>query len=107
MMSDTSPVLELDGIEIRYGRTPVVSDVSFTVEQGEFITLLGPSGSGKPSLLRVIAGFVIPTSGEVRLRGTRVDNVPPFRRDIGMVFQNYALFPHMTVAENLSFGLRM
>jgi len=101
------PVLELRGIEIRYGATRVVADASFEVLQGEFVTLLGPSGSGKTSLLRAVAGFITPAAGEVRLGGERINDVPPFQRDVGMVFQNYALFPHMTVAENLSFGLRM
>jgi ABC-type Fe3+/spermidine/putrescine transport system ATPase subunit len=102
-----APVLELDGVGIRYGRTQVVSDASFQVAAGEFVTLLGPSGSGKTSLLRAIAGFVTPAAGQVRLHGVRMDNVPAYERDIGMVFQNYALFPHMTVAQNLSFGPRM
>jgi ABC-type Fe3+/spermidine/putrescine transport system ATPase subunit len=107
-MSGGSPtVLELRNVDIHYGRTPVVANASFDVAQGEFVTLLGPSGSGKTSLLRAIAGFVVPSAGEVRLHGARMENVPPFERDVGMVFQNYALFPHMTVAQNLSFGPRM
>ena len=101
------PVLELRNVGIHYGRVPAVVNASFDVAEGEFVTLLGPSGSGKTSLLRAIAGFVVPTSGEVLLRGTRMGNVPPFERDVGMVFQNYALFPHMSVAQNLSFGPRM
>jgi ABC-type Fe3+/spermidine/putrescine transport system ATPase subunit len=107
MRSIKVPILELHDVEICYGGDPVVSNASFSVDEGEFITLLGPSGSGKTSLLRTIAGFVTATSGEVRLQGVRMDKVPPYERDIGMVFQNYALFPHMTVAQNLSFGPRM
>jgi putative spermidine/putrescine transport system ATP-binding protein len=107
MSAPAPPVLELRNVDIHYGRTPVVADASFEVAQGEFVTLLGPSGSGKTSLLRAIAGFVVPTAGEVLLHGARMENVPPFERDVGIVFQNYALFPHMTVAQNLSFGPRM
>ncbi|HVO88962.1 MAG TPA: ABC transporter ATP-binding protein, partial [Casimicrobiaceae bacterium] len=107
MTATEATVLELRNVDIHYGPIKVVADASFAVAQGEFVTLLGPSGSGKTSLLRAIAGFVVPTSGEVRLHGARMENVPPFERDIGMVFQNYALFPHMTVAQNLSFGPRM
>ena len=77
------------------------------VAEGEFVTLLGPSGGGKTSTLRIVAGFLLPDEGRVLLRGERVDTVPPYERDIGMVFQNYALFPHMTVADNVGFGLRM
>ena len=106
-MEDRAPVLELRNVDIHYGRTKVVVNASFSVAQGEFVTLLGPSGSGKTSLLRAIAGFVVPSAGEVLLHGERMENVPPYRRDVGMVFQNYALFPHMTVAQNLGFGPRM
>lgn len=101
------PILQLAGVDIRYGSTPVVSDVNLSVTNGEFVSLLGPSGSGKTSLLRAIAGFVAPSRGDVRLNGKRINAMPPFARDIGMVFQSYALFPHMTVAQNLSFGPRM
>jgi ABC-type Fe3+/spermidine/putrescine transport system ATPase subunit len=107
MVGAPPPVLELRNVGIHYGRTPAVVNASFDVAEGEFVTLLGPSGSGKTSLLRAIAGFVVPTSGEVLLRGTTMGSVPPFERDVGMVFQNYALFPHMSVAQNLSFGPRM
>ncbi len=108
-MSDpaSTPVLELKDVEIRYGATVVVSRASFTVREREFITLLGPSGSGKTSLLRTIAGFVRASAGSVLLRGVSMTHVAPYERDVGMVFQNYALFPHMTIAQNLSFGPRM
>lgn len=107
-MKPTAPyVLEVQDIEIRYGGTLVVSNASFDVTEGEFVTLLGPSGSGKTSLLRTIAGFVRASAGRIKLRGESVENVPPYRRDVGLVFQNYGLFPHMTVAANLSFGPRM
>ena len=100
-------VLSLSAVEIRYGASKVVEAASFDVRDGEFVTLLGPSGSGKTSLLRAIAGFVPVAAGEVRLLGHRVNDMPAYERDVGLVFQNYALFPHMTVAENLSFGPRM
>ena len=99
--------LELEHVTKRYGEVTAVRDVSFRVEAGEFVTLLGPSGGGKTSTLRIVAGFLLPDAGRVLLRGERVDTVPPYERDIGMVFQNYALFPHMTVFDNVAFGLRM
>jgi len=105
-VSTPGPVLELDRVAIGYGREPVVSDVSFVVAAGEFVTLLGPSGSGKTSLLRAIAGFVPVTNGDIRLQGRPMAGVPPYERDIAVVFQNYALFPHMTVVQNLAFGPR-
>ncbi|MGA8262314.1 MAG: ABC transporter ATP-binding protein [Arenicellales bacterium] len=99
--------LELDSVSIRYENTTVVRDVSFVVGEGEFVTLLGPSGSGKTSLLRAIAGFVKPATGRVLLGGEVINDTPPYGRDVGMVFQSYALFPHMTVRRNLEFGLQM
>lgn len=90
-----------------YPGTLAVDHVNFQVEQREFFSLLGPSGCGKTTTLRMIAGFVEPTSGEVRLRGAVVNELPPFKRNIGMVFQNLALFPHMDVGENLAFGPNM
>src|SRR5690349_20356513 len=95
--ADAAPVLELRDVEIRYGGNVVVAHASFSVAEGEFLTLLGPSGSGKTSLLRTIAGFVRASAGAVLLRGKSVENVPAYERDVGMVFQNYALFPHMTI----------
>jgi len=87
------------------GEILVVKDLNLDIQRGEFLTLLGPSGSGKTTTLMMLAGFETPTAGEVRLNGRAVNNVPPHKRDIGMVFQNYALFPHMTVAENVGFPL--
>jgi len=91
----------------RYGKVDAVDGVDLTVAEGEFFTLLGPSGSGKTSLLRLIAGFDRPDSGRIELRGQDVTLRPPYARDVNTVFQDYALFPHMTVAENIEYGLRV
>ncbi|MFW6003852.1 MAG: ABC transporter ATP-binding protein [Halanaeroarchaeum sp.] len=99
--------VHLDGVTKKYGDLLAVDDVSLTVEEGQFLTLLGPSGCGKTTTLRLIAGFETPTRGEVSIRGERVNEIPPFERDTSMVFQSYALFPHMTVGENVAFGLQM
>ncbi|MDQ2138054.1 ABC transporter ATP-binding protein [Alcaligenaceae bacterium A4P071] len=99
--------LQLDGLNKRYGDINVVESVSLTVEQGEFVSLLGPSGCGKTTTLQMIAGFTEPTRGRILLEGRDVTRVPPEKRGMGIVFQSYALFPHMTVAENISFGLEM
>jgi thiamine transport system ATP-binding protein len=101
----SDPALELDGVTRRYGDTTAVDDLSLSVVEGEFFTLVGPSGCGKTTTLRLIAGFEAPTSGTVRLGGRDVAGVPPEDRDAGVVFQSYALFPHMTVAENVAYGL--
>jgi putative spermidine/putrescine transport system ATP-binding protein len=99
--------LRLAGIEKRYGATVAVAGVDLEVRDGEFLTLLGPSGCGKTTTLGLIAGFFPPSAGEIFLRGRAVAGLPPFKRDIGVVFQDYALFPHMTAGENVAFGLRM
>jgi len=99
--------LELRGVTKRYdgGGAPAVDAIDLGVESGEFIALLGPSGCGKTTTLRMVAGFVVPSAGRILLRGVDITDVPPHRRDMGMVFQNYALFPHMTVRGNIEFGL--
>ncbi|MGF1446530.1 MAG: ABC transporter ATP-binding protein [Pikeienuella sp.] len=89
------------------GETLVVKDLNLAMPKGEFLTMLGPSGSGKTTCLMMLAGFETATHGEIRLGGRSINNIPPHKRGIGMVFQNYALFPHMTVAENLSFPLEV
>ncbi|MWV63594.1 ATP-binding cassette domain-containing protein [Halorubrum sp. JWXQ-INN 858] len=99
------PAVELDGVSRRYGDAVAVDDVDLTVREGEFFTLVGPSGCGKTTTLRLIAGFEQPTAGAIRFRGEDVSGVPPEGRDVGVVFQNYALFPHMTVGENVGYGL--
>jgi len=99
--------VRLEGTRKTYGPVVAVDRVTLTVRAGEFLTLLGPSGSGKTTTLACIAGFSIPTEGEIYIDDREVTLEPPFKRNVGMVFQNYALFPHMTVAENLAFPLRM
>ena len=96
---------EFQDIALAFGKTEVLRNISLAIEPGEFFALLGPSGSGKSTLLRVIAGFAQPQSGRVLVDGRDISAVPPWKRDIGMVFQNYALWPHMTVQENVAFGL--
>ncbi|HEY3073798.1 MAG TPA: ATP-binding cassette domain-containing protein, partial [Burkholderiales bacterium] len=88
--------LRLAGLEKRYGATVAVAGIDLEVREGEFMTLLGPSGCGKTTTLGLIAGFFPPSAGEIYLRGQPVAGLPPFKRDIGVVFQDYALFPHMT-----------
>jgi putative spermidine/putrescine transport system ATP-binding protein len=105
--SETSRTLTLDGVSKRYGPSLAVNDVSLSIDQGRFVTLLGPSGSGKTTLLMMIAGFVAPTGGEIRLGAIPIGHLPPERRNFGMVFQGYALFPHLTVAENVAFPLKV
>ena len=100
--------VRFEGVQKSYdGDTLVVKDLNLDIARGEFLTMLGPSGSGKTTCLMMLAGFETTTSGAIYLGDQRIDNVPPHKRDIGMVFQNYALFPHMTVAENLAFPLKV
>ena len=97
-----------DGVQKSYdGETLVVKDLNLAMPRGEFLTMLGPSGSGKTTCLMMLAGFETATHGEITLDGRPINNIPPHKRGIGMVFQNYALFPHMTIAENLSFPLEV
>ena len=104
-MGSEQLAVELDGVSKRYATTTAVDGVSLSVREGEFFTLVGPSGCGKTTTLRLLGGFESPTSGTVRFDGTDVGAVPPENRDVGVVFQNYALFPHMTVGENVAYGL--
>jgi putative spermidine/putrescine transport system ATP-binding protein len=97
--------VSLDGVEKKFGGVTAVAGLSLDIADGEFFSLLGPSGSGKTTTLRLIAGFERPTSGRIRLHGEDVTDLPPFDRDVNTVFQDYALFPHMTVAENVGYGL--
>jgi putative spermidine/putrescine transport system ATP-binding protein len=99
--------LEMIGIRKLYGNVAAVDRVDLEVQPGEFLTLLGPSGSGKTTSLRLVAGFTHPTEGVIRIGGEDMTHTPPHKRDVGMVFQNYALFPHMTIRENIAYPLRM
>jgi putative spermidine/putrescine transport system ATP-binding protein len=101
------PAVRLAGIHKSYGLLAAVAGVDLEIASGEFFTMLGPSGSGKTTLLRVIAGFERPDSGRIELGGRDVTRVPPYARNVNTVFQDYALFPHMTVAENIEYGLRV
>jgi putative spermidine/putrescine transport system ATP-binding protein len=101
------PALVLRGLRKQFGDVAAVDGVDLDVAKGEFITLLGPSGSGKTTTLRVIAGFISADDGSIAIDGREMRQVPPHRRDVGMVFQNYALFPHMTAAQNVAFPLQM
>ncbi len=104
----TSAFVEFDRVQKSYdGVTLVVKDLNLSIPKGEFLTMLGPSGSGKTTTLMMLAGFETATNGEIRLAGQPINMVPPHKRGIGMVFQNYALFPHMSVAENLAFPLEV
>ena len=98
--------LEVSGLVKRYGAQIALDGVSLTAGVGEFFTLLGPSGCGKTTLLRCVAGFARPDSGRIVCDGARLDTRPAHARDIGMVFQNYAIFPHLSVRENIAYGLR-
>lgn len=99
--------LEIEGLTKRYGQVVALDEFSLRISKGELVSLLGPSGCGKTTALRIIAGFIRPTAGVVRIDGRVANSIPPHHRDIGMVFQNYALFPHMTVTQNVEFGLKM
>ena len=111
MTSEMRPVLmrghtlDIDSVTHRYGHVTAVADVSLGVRAGEIVALLGPSGCGKTTLLRVVAGFVRQTAGSVRIDGKPIDRLPANRRNVGIVFQSYALFPHLTVAHNVAYGL--
>jgi putative spermidine/putrescine transport system ATP-binding protein len=103
----SSPAVRLEGLVKRFGPIAAVDGVDLVIEQGEFFSVLGPSGSGKTTCLRMIAGFEAPTEGRILLGGTDVTALPPYDRDVNTVFQDYALFPHMTVGENVAYGLRV
>ena len=108
MPGSEEPLVRFIDVQKSYdGETLVVKDLNLTMPRGEFLTMLGPSGSGKTTCLMMLAGFETATHGDIRLGGTSINNIPPHKRGIGMVFQNYALFPHMTIAENLSFPLEV
>ncbi len=102
-----APILELRGITKRFGPTVAAESLSLTVDRGEFFTFLGPSGSGKSTILRIVAGLETPDAGQILIDGRDMLAVAPWHRNLGMMFQQYAVFPHMTVAENIAYGLRV
>jgi ABC-type Fe3+/spermidine/putrescine transport system ATPase subunit len=106
-MEDPMSYLQVDGLVHRYGDFTAVDDVSFTVEAGERLCLLGPSGCGKTTTLQAIAGFITPQAGRISVAGEEITGLPPEKRNIGIMFQSYALFPHLSIFENVAFGLRM
>jgi spermidine/putrescine ABC transporter ATP-binding subunit len=106
-MNESDTDVRLDKVRKTFGAVVAVNDVTLDIARGSIFSLLGPSGCGKTTTLRLIAGFEQPSAGEVYIRGKRVTSIAPYRRDFSMVFQSYALFPHLSVAENVSFGLRM
>ncbi|MFZ0803228.1 MAG: ABC transporter ATP-binding protein [Terriglobales bacterium] len=105
--SGAQPLLSIRKVAKSFGKNPVLRDISLQIAEGEFLTILGESGSGKTTLLRMIAGFESATSGEIWMEDERLDVLPPYRRRVNTVFQHYALFPHMTVEENVGYGLRV
>lgn len=108
MSASANPsAIQLSACSKFYGENTILDDVSLTVDHGEFVTILGPSGCGKTTTLRIIGGFITPDVGRVTIRGRDVTTVPPYLRNIGVVFQNYALWPHMTIHEILAFGLKI
>jgi spermidine/putrescine transport system ATP-binding protein len=106
-MENSLPCIELEHVSKRFGDQSVLRDIHLTINHGEFLTFLGPSGCGKTTILRLLAGFERPSTGRVRIGGRDVTDLPPHKRAVNTVFQNYALFPHMTVFDNVAFGLRM
>jgi putative spermidine/putrescine transport system ATP-binding protein len=101
------PYLELQQLHKKFGEFTAIHELDIALEPGEFLSLLGPSGCGKTTALRIVAGFERPTAGRVVVEGNDLTHVPPNRRDIGMVFQAYSLFPNMNAADNVEFGLRI
>ena len=107
VQNSNSSLLSIRNVAKSFGKHSVLRDISLEVAPGEFLTILGESGSGKTTLLRIIAGFEHPTSGEVWMSGERLDLLPPYKRRVNTVFQSYALFPHLTVEENVAYGPRI
>ena len=102
-----APLLEVREVAKRFGAREVLKSISLNIAPGEFLTLLGESGSGKTTLLRLVAGFEQPTAGEIWMSGARLDKLPPYKRRVNTVFQSYALFPHLSVRDNVAYGLRV
>ncbi|NGM50619.1 ABC transporter ATP-binding protein [Caulobacter sp. 602-2] len=106
-MTEAKPIITFENITKRFGKLAAVDNVSLSIREGEFFALLGPSGCGKTTLLRMLAGFETPTEGRILIDGQDISNVPPNKRPVNMVFQSYAVFPHMTVADNVAYGLKV
>ena len=106
-MTGQDNIIELRGVDKSFEDTRALEGIDLSISNGEFLTLLGPSGCGKTTILRILSGFETPDQGDVSIGGQRMNDVPPERRQVNTVFQNYALFPHMTVRDNVAFGLRM
>ncbi len=106
-MTGKTPIIQFDGVTKRYGKVLAVDNVSLTIEEGEFFALLGPSGCGKTTLLRMLGGFETPTEGRILIDGKDISHVSPNKRPVNMVFQSYAVFPHMSVADNVGYGLKI
>lgn len=105
--TEGAALVEVRNVSKRFGSTDVLKNISLNIDSGEFLTLLGESGSGKTTLLRLIAGFEQPSSGEIWMGGVRLDTLPPYKRPVNTVFQNYALFPHLSARDNVAYGLRV
>ena len=106
LMLDEEPIVKIEGVTKSFGSVYAVDDINLQIYRGEFFSLLGGSGCGKTTLLRMLAGFEAPTQGRIYIDGKDITDVPPYRRPINMMFQSYALFPHMTVEDNIAFGLK-
>ncbi|MBT8369856.1 MAG: ABC transporter ATP-binding protein, partial [Deltaproteobacteria bacterium] len=100
------PIVQFKGILKRFGKVVAVEKMDFSIEEGSLVTLLGPSGCGKTTLLRMVAGLEEPTEGDIFIKGVRINDTPIHKRNLGMIFQNYALFPHKTIFDNVAFGLK-
>lgn len=107
MEENSSKIIELVNVSKSFENTDVIDNVNLYIRKGEFVTLLGPSGCGKTTTLRMIAGFDVPTSGQILLNGKDISNLPPNKRPINTVFQRYALFPHLNIFDNIAFGLKL
>ena len=107
MSTSDSPAITFRGVTKRYGAQEALQPTDLEIQEGEFFCLLGPSGCGKTTTLNLVGGFIAPTSGEILIRGANVNRLPPYKRAVNTVFQNYALFPHMNVRDNVGFGLKM
>ena len=100
------PMVQFRGIQKKFGKVLAVEELDFDIEEGSLVTLLGPSGCGKTTLLRMVAGLEAPTAGDIFIKGKRINDTPIHQRNLGMIFQNYALFPHKTIFDNVAFGLK-